>query len=244
MKNPLYVLALDDEPDQLELMKFFIEDNDPDLVVDTLSDPEEILQAMQEKQYDCILADYSMPKINGVELATTLKEIRDIPFILYTGRGSEQTVLDAISAGVDAYVRKDHNPEHFSKLAKEIRKVVAEHNMALNGNLEEQIALPEYPKAEVRKRSVIIIYEDGEEQLWSEEPDEVKAFQVAEEIQHGLRMRHYVRDKLRRHMDNISEGLLDMNVPVEEIEDIVFEGYRSLSKYFKMLWQPSLQENQ
>lgn len=239
MQKPLHVLALDDEPDQLELTKFFLMENDPDLVVDTLSNPEEILEKIQCKQYDCILADYAMPRINGVELATTIKAIKDIPFVLYTGRGSEQTVLDAISAGVDAYVRKDHNPEHFAKLAKEIRRAVSEHSMARNGSSEEPITLPEYPKAEVRGRSVIVLYEDGEEQLWSEEPDEVKAFQVAEEIQSGLQMRYYVRDKLRRHMDSISESLLDMNVPVEEIEDIVFEGYRGLNKYFRMLWQSS-----
>lgn len=82
-----------------------------------------------------------------------------------------------------------------------------------------------------------MLYEDGEEQLWSEEPDEVKALQVAEEIQWGLQLRHYVSDKLGRNMDEISESLLDMNVPVEEIEDIVFEGYRSLNKIFKMLWR-------
>ena len=34
------------------------------------------------KAYDCILADYAMPGINGVELASTIKEIKDIPFVL------------------------------------------------------------------------------------------------------------------------------------------------------------------
>ena len=45
------------------------------------------------------------------------------------------------------------------------------------------------------------------------------------------------RDKLGRNMDEISENLLDMNVPLEEIEDIVFEGYRGLNRFFKMLWR-------
>jgi CheY-like chemotaxis protein len=244
MQKPLFVLALDDEPDQLELIKFFIEENDPDLTVDTLSNPEEILETIKENAYDCILADYAMPGMNGVKLATIIKEINDIPFVLYTGRGSEQTVLDAISAGVDAYVRKDRNPEHFAKLVKEIRRVVSEHNRAGNSASNDPVTLPEYPKTLVRGSSVIILYGDGEEQLWSEEPDKVKALQVAEEIQWGLRLRHYVRDKLGRNMDEISESLLDMNVPLEEIEDIVFEGYRSLNKFFKMLWQSSLQEDQ
>jgi DNA-binding response OmpR family regulator len=226
-------LALDDEPDQLELTKFFIEEHDKDIVVDTLSDPEEILQKIKDKPYDCILADYAMPGLNGVELATTIK---DVPFILYTGRGSEQTVLDAIGAGVDAYVRKGHDPEHFPRLVKEIRRTIAEHANARNGALDP-VTLPEYPKTEVRGRSVIVMYGDGLEQIWSEEPDEVKAYQVAEEIQWGLQLRHYVSDNLRHQMDEISENLLDMNVPVEEIEDIVFEGYRSLNKFFKMLWQ-------
>ncbi len=236
MHKPLYILALDDEPDQLELTKFFIEEHDKDIVVDTLSDPEEILQKIKDKPYDCILADFMMPGLNGVELATTIKEIKDIPFILYTGRGSEQTVLDAIGAGVDAYVRKGHDPEHFPRLVKEIRRTIAEHANARNGALDP-VTLPEYPKTEVRGRSVIVMYGDGLEQIWSEEPDEVKAYQVAEEIQWGLQLRHYVSDNLRHQMDEISENLLDMNVPVEEIEDIVFEGYRSLNKFFKMLWQ-------
>jgi CheY-like chemotaxis protein len=206
------------------------------MVVDTLSNPEEILQRIEDKPYDCILADYVMPGLDGKKLAVTIKEIKDIPFILYTGRGSEQTVLDAIGAGVDAYVRKDHDPEHFPKLVKEIRRTIAEHANARNGTAEP-IILPEYPKTEVRGKSVIVIYEDGTEQIWSEEPDEVKAYQVAEEIQWGLQLRHYVSDNLRRQMDDISENLLDLNVPVEEIEDIVFEGYRSLNRFFKMLWR-------
>lgn len=236
MHKPLYVLALDDEPDQLELTKFFIEENDPDLVVDTLSNPEEILETIKTKQYDCVLADYAMPGINGVELAVIIKGIKDIPFVLYTGRGSEQTVLDAIDAGVDAYVRKDHDPEHFSRLVNEIRRAIAEHGKARKDTLE-LVTLPEYPQTEVKGRSVIIRYEDGSKHLWSEEPDEVKAYQVAEEIQWGLQLRHYVSDNLRRQMDEISENLLDMNVPLEEIETIIFEGYRSLNKFFKMLWQ-------
>ena len=236
MHKPLYILALDDEPDQLELTKFFIEEHDGNLVVDTISDPDEILQRLNEKSYDCILADYAMPGINGVELAAIIKGIKDIPFVLYTGRGSEQTVLDAIDAGVDAYVRKDHDPEHFLRLVHEIRRAIAEHGKARNDTLEP-VNLPEYPQTEVRGRSVIILYEDGLKQIWSEEPDEVKAYQVAEEIQWGLQLRHYVSDNLRRQIDEISETLLDMNVPLEEIEDIIFEGYRSLNKFFKMLWQ-------
>ncbi len=44
-------------------------------------------------------------------------------------------------------------------------------------------------------------------------------------------------------MDEITENLLDMNVPVEEIEDIVFEGYRSLNRFFKMLWRSNEEFN-
>jgi hypothetical protein len=44
-------------------------------------------------------------------------------------------------------------------------------------------------------------------------------------------------------MDEITENLLDMNVPVEEIEDVVFEGYRSLDRFFKMLWRSNEEFN-
>ena len=139
-------------------------------------------------------------------------------------------------------MRKDHAPEHFPRLVKEIRRAIAEHANARNGAVEP-VTLPEHPKTEVRGSSVIVIYENGKEQIWSEEPDEVKAYQVAEEFQWGLQLRHYVSDNLRHQMDEISENLLGMNVPVEEIEDVVFEGYRSLNRFFKMLWRSNEEFN-
>ena len=233
--NPLYVLALDDEPDQLEILKFFLEESDRTISVDTLDDPKNALQRIQEKHYDCILSDYIMPGIDGIELNRRIKEVKDIPFILYTGRGSEAAVLEAFANGIDGYIRKEPGPDHYLDIVRQIRRAI-EKRPKRPDDQDADASLPEYPKTEVRGRMVFILYEDGGEQFWSEEPEEVKAYQIAEEIQIGLRSRHFVRERLFEYMNSLMERMLELNVPGEEIEGIIFDGYRSLYKIFKSLW--------
>jgi len=64
-----------------------------------------------------------MPGIDGIEL---LRAVRnggsDIPFIIFTGKGREEVVVEAIGAGVDFYVQKGGRPRsQFAELAHKIQ---------------------------------------------------------------------------------------------------------------------------
>ena len=65
--------------------------------------------------------------MNGIELAQKVREKSDIPFILYTGQGSEDVAELAFSAGVDDYLRKETEPTHYQVLAKRIKHTVEKH---------------------------------------------------------------------------------------------------------------------
>lgn len=92
--------------------------------------------------------------------------------------------------------------------------------------------LPVYPRVEVRGNAVIIIEEDGEEHLWGREDDESTAVAVAGEIQLGLRAIKYVRTCLLKSLREAMEFLTQAGVPTEQLDDIIFEGYCSIHKWF------------
>ena len=90
------------------------------------SSGEEALAELAKKTYDVIIADYQMPGMDGIEL---LKNVRhsfgDVPFILFTGRGREEVVIEAINNGADFYLQKGGDPmAQFAELAHQVRQVV------------------------------------------------------------------------------------------------------------------------
>jgi len=117
------VLHVDDEPDLLKFAKIYLEEADPSLHIDSVSSSEEALR-MLEQPYDCVIADYLLPRMDGIELARKIRETSNIPFIIYTGRGSEEEASAAFSVGIDDYFVKEVDPSHYIVLAKRIRMAV------------------------------------------------------------------------------------------------------------------------
>lgn len=126
-EKPLKILHVDDEENQLEFTKLFLEQIEKDVEIDSVTSPEEALKRSEERSYDCIVSDYKMLKMNGIELAQKVREKSDVPFILYTGQGSEEVAELAFSAGVDDYLRKETEPTHYQVLAKRIIHTVEKH---------------------------------------------------------------------------------------------------------------------
>ena len=114
------VLHIDDESEQLFFAKTFLEESDPSLDIVSVKTSKELLDRLDE-QVDCIVADYVMPDLNGMELCKLVKETFNIPFIMYTGRGSEVVAEAAFQSGVDDYVRKEADPSHYQLLARRIK---------------------------------------------------------------------------------------------------------------------------
>jgi two-component system sporulation sensor kinase A len=115
------VLHIDDDEQQLEMMKQFLTIIDPSIKVTGESNPCSALKLLDKTQFDCIVTDYKMPEMTGLELASKIREHRNVPIILYTGQGSEEVAEKAFSIGIDDYIRKEIDPSHFQLLAKRIR---------------------------------------------------------------------------------------------------------------------------
>ncbi|MFB6175738.1 MAG: response regulator, partial [Halobaculum sp.] len=70
--------------------------------------------------------DYEMPGEDGLELLASVRETHpDLPFVLFTGEGSESVASDAISAGVTDYLQKGSGTEQYTILANRISNAVS-----------------------------------------------------------------------------------------------------------------------
>lgn len=84
------------------------------------------LEAFSAGKLHCIVSDYDMPGQSGLDFLTTIRETHPrIPFILYTGKGSEDVAGDAISAGVTDYLQKETGSSQYTVLANRIKNAVA-----------------------------------------------------------------------------------------------------------------------
>ncbi len=119
------VLYVDDEPGLLEIGKIFLESSNM-MQVDIEQSPLEALKKLHSKKFDCIISDYKMPDMDGIDF---LKEVRSrfgrIPFILFTGRGREEVVIDALNNGADFYLQKGGEPSaQFVELVHKIKMAI------------------------------------------------------------------------------------------------------------------------
>ena len=117
------LLYVDDEPDLLDLCKLFLE-REGEFSVTIVTSAREGLQILAEGMIDAIVSDYQMPGMDGIEfLKQVRKDFKDIPFILFTGKGREEVVIEAIENGADFYLQKGGDPRaQFSELSHKIRQ--------------------------------------------------------------------------------------------------------------------------
>jgi CheY-like chemotaxis protein len=119
------VLYVDDSEQFLDVTTTYLQREGEDLAVLSETDPHRALARIDEQQVDCIVSDYDMPPMDGLEF---LERVRDydetVPFILFTGKGSEAVAADAIESGVDAYVPKKTGATQYTVLVNRIETLV------------------------------------------------------------------------------------------------------------------------
>ncbi|OJW79058.1 MAG: response regulator [Bacteroidetes bacterium 46-16] len=75
--------------------------------IDEAADGAEAVKKIKENNYDCILCDIKMPKMDGMEVLTVAKEEKpDTPFIVISGHGNIETAVEAVKKGAYDYISK------------------------------------------------------------------------------------------------------------------------------------------
>ena len=118
------ILLADDEPNQIELMKFNLEKNG--FLVKTAYNGEKALDMIYEKKPNVLIADWMMPKMSGIELCKILRSNKDtklLPIIMLSARSEEADKSLGLDTGADDYISKPFSPmELVSRVKALIRR--------------------------------------------------------------------------------------------------------------------------
>ncbi|GAA0523546.1 Histidine kinase-, DNA gyrase B-, and HSP90-like ATPase [Halorubrum aquaticum] len=115
------VLVVDDEPGAADLAATYLERLLDEVETVTVTSPAAALERLRERRIDCVVSDHDMPESTGLELLETVRsEVGDVPFVLFTGKGSEEIASEAISAGVTDYLQKEGGTDQYEMLANRV----------------------------------------------------------------------------------------------------------------------------
>lgn len=125
---PIRVLHVDDDPSFTDLTVEFLKRENDRFIIETANSADEGLQRITDRPPDCIVSDYDMPGMNGIEFLEAIRDDHpEVPFILFTGKGSEEVASDVLSTGATDYIQKQSGAERYELLANRIENAVEQY---------------------------------------------------------------------------------------------------------------------
>jgi len=195
-ERPYRVLHVDDDPDFLDVAEAFLETELPGATIVSETAASDARTRLAEASFDCVISDYDMPGMDGLELLETLRDdYPDLPFMLYTGKGSETIAGQAINAGVTGYLQKG-GPEQHRRLAHRVEHAIEEYRAKRTSERYSAVlGALEYPvwvidadgRFEYVNEPFVELTGYSREELIGSEPALVKTDESVEEANEALR---------------------------------------------------------
>ncbi len=110
------LLIVDDEKNIREVIREYALLNGYE--ADEAEDGMQAIDMIREKDYDCVILDIMMPKLDGFSACKQIKKIRNIPVIILSARQEEYDKLFGFELGVDDYVVKPFSPKELMARVK------------------------------------------------------------------------------------------------------------------------------
>jgi len=166
------VVIVDDQAEVATFMKMKLQKEAPGFEIKTFEAGGECLEYIRSGCADCILSDYQMPILNGMQLLSLVRGMGlDVPFIFITGQGNEGIAREAFKNGASDYFTKDIGFAHFTRIINSIEQAVRQRRLAVERKRAESALLEEKNKLEavlgsigegisIQDRDLNIIYEN------------------------------------------------------------------------------------
>jgi len=132
------LLIEDEEPIRRVLIRILEEEN-KDYEITQCEDGKSGLNTLKKEDFDLVLCDIKMPKMDGVEVLQKAREISvKVPFIMLTGHGNVSTAVEAMKLGAHDFISK---PPDLNRLLTAVRNALQIKNLVYeNKNLKKRIA--------------------------------------------------------------------------------------------------------
>lgn len=114
------VLVVDDEKLIRDVIKEYLILED--FEVSEAENGLEAVDKIRQENFDIVIMDIMMPKMDGYTACREIKKIKDIPFIMLSARGEEYDKLIGFDLGIDDYVTKPFSPKELVARIKAITK--------------------------------------------------------------------------------------------------------------------------
>lgn len=123
MTDFIKVVLVNDSEEFLRALKPLIEQETEYFDIDISNKPKEVIVGVEKGSYDCVISDYKMPGMNGLELLEEVREIDEqISFVLTSS--DEKYLREAIEKGADDFFLKNMDPDQISVLVKRVQNII------------------------------------------------------------------------------------------------------------------------
>jgi len=157
------VLVVDDEKLIVKGIRFSLEQDG--MEVDCAYDGEEALDKIRETEYDIVLLDVMLPKIDGFEVCKAVRDFSNVPIIMLTAKDTDMDKILGLEYGADDYITK---PFNILEVKARIKATLRRSKRAVSDNNSDQIVKGDL-KLDIDARRVLI--KDTEVNLTAKEFD-------------------------------------------------------------------------
>lgn len=139
--NRKKLLVVDDEDRIRRLLKMYLEK--ADYSIEEAEDGQKALDLAMENDYDLILLDVMMPKMDGLEVAEEIRKEKETPIMMLTAKGEELNRIQGFEVGVDDYIVKPFSPrEIVLRVAAILKRTKSDTPSGGNGDVSDTLTLP------------------------------------------------------------------------------------------------------
>ncbi|MBT6225653.1 MAG: hybrid sensor histidine kinase/response regulator [Candidatus Scalindua sp.] len=123
MSIQIRVLIVEDSEDDIILIVRELKRNGYDVIFEQVDNYNDMKTTLENREWDIVFCDYSMPKFDGISAMKLLQEERsELPFILVSGAIGEDVAVEAMKAGADDYIMKDNLSRLSTAVTRELNE--------------------------------------------------------------------------------------------------------------------------
>lgn len=257
------VLLVDDDKNFLDQERIFLNRELESADITTLIDAEKALEKLESNDYDCVVSDYQMPRMDGLEFLETVRDQgNDIPFIMFTGKGREEVAMECFNLGGDRYLQKGGDPKsQFEVLSNAIDQEVRHKKMRNQRDLQRTYFQQLFESSPM---AIVLVDEDERVQfinnsfkdLFGYEISEIKREHInnivvpnekkaeARKLSKKLKDEHKIyKETYRKRKDGELIDVLIIGYPIHHNEELIgfYEVYQDITERRKI--ERELREN-
>ncbi|XRG79998.1 response regulator transcription factor [Rossellomorea sp. GAMAL-10_SWC] len=125
------ILVVDDDEKIKKLISIYLENEGFSTTL--ANDAEEALELLKDEDFDLIILDIMLPKIDGIEACIMIREERTLPIIMLSAKSEDLDKIQGLSSGADDYLTKPFNPlELIARVKSQLRRYKKYNNIQKN----------------------------------------------------------------------------------------------------------------